>query len=123
MAEETLIESQICILKGEVNSMPPETPNKSLWQGIVHVLSAIGSTVDKVELAVHGNGRDGLLKRMDRVEHKLDTVISAVAPTKGAREWFITKVLPQLLIQFINTVVVIFVILAVLHFFELPVLK
>lgn len=122
MTNVTLIESQINILKGEVNSMPPTTPNKGLWQALVYVQSAIGSTVDKVEAAVHGNGRDGLLKRMDRVEAKLDTVIDAVKPTKGLREWFIAKVLPQLVSQFISIVIIIFLILAILHFSELQVL-
>ena len=69
---------QLRILEDELKKVPENRANKGLWRSLFHVLTYFGGAMERMEELISGNGKDGLIDRVDKVENRLNTMESRV---------------------------------------------
>jgi len=102
-------------LSAAVDKLPDEVETKELWIQQAWILSVICGAIDDIYRATVENG-DG--------SSKLDDIRRQVAELSQKdktpeRTWFIKNVLPGLIQNLITVIVVIFTVLAVLHYYQI----
>ena len=139
---------QLNLLEDKLEKIPDASPNKGLWESLLHVLTYFGGALQRMEKILAGNGnRDGLMDRMDNVEgrltsmeNKMGVIQSDVRETlnytrrrqgmelapsipkdekKTFQAWFVDKVLPNLVTAIITGTFTLFLLLIVIHIQEL----
>ena len=58
--------------------------------------------IEKIQKSLHGNGRKGLIERMEVVETKLDNVQNSIDDIKSMMKWGMTVIIIPLLISTFN---------------------
>ena len=107
MPENKLIES----LDRKIAKIPDDTPNKAIWDTVFLLLISHTDSMNNLEKEIKGNGKDGLIDRVNTLEDRVKVIQSDVRETLNMvrkvapeRTWFIEKVLPGLTIALITGV-------------------
>jgi len=131
--------AQLKLLEDKLQKIPDDAPNKGLWESLLYILTYFGGALERMEKTISGNGKTGLVDRVDTVEDKLDQLEGRVKVIQSdvretlnmtrkqqgietdkedktpERTWFIEKVLPGLVQTLIISVIAVLVTLVVIN--------
>ena len=130
MARNNIIQNHLELIQRKMSKVPDDAPNKGLWEAALFLWSSFAVVLTDLEETIKGNGKTGILDRMDKFEKKQDEIFKMVTALSLKQDttplnrdtfkmYIVNKVLPPLIVAFIMTIVGIFALLAISHWTEL----